>query len=161
MTALNSDNANGDNKIAEIVLNKYNTVYNSVPTSDAELSNIRMVLMKGLLTTTYKTFLYFSIISRCVVTVDSIHRLYTYLSMLFNAMNRHGPIPRELLLSSIISNPKDMKSFLSDSNIYRGISMYNAICKVYANAIICLCYKHCVTFVIQFGFKANPLNCNV
>ena len=54
------------------------------------------------------------------------HRLYTYLSILFNAMIRHGYNQRELLLSSIISIPKDIKSSLRDSNNYRGISLFNA-----------------------------------
>ena len=67
------------------------------------------------------------------------HRLYTYLSIFFNAMIRHGYNPRGLLLSSIISIPKDMKSSLRDSNNYRGISLFNAICKVYDYAIIVLC----------------------
>ena len=31
---------NGDNTITELLLNKYNTLNNSVPTGDAELSNI-------------------------------------------------------------------------------------------------------------------------
>ena len=48
-----------------------------------------------------------------------------------------------------------MKSSLCDSNNYRGISLYNAICKVYDDPIICLCYKHFVTSDMQFGFKAN------
>ena len=48
-----------------------------------------------------------------------------------------------------------MKSSLSDSNHYRGISLYNPTCKVYDHAIICLCYKHLITSDMQFGFKAN------
>ena len=50
-------------------------------------------------------------------------------------MIRHGYNPRELLLSLIISIPKDMKSSLCDSNKYRGISLFNAICKVYDHVI--------------------------
>ena len=35
------DDANGKNNITELLLNKYETLYNSVPTSDAELSSIK------------------------------------------------------------------------------------------------------------------------
>ena len=49
----------------------------------------------------------------------------------------------------------DMKSSLRDSNNYRGISLFNAICKVYDLAIIFLCYNKFITSDMQFGFKAN------
>ena len=82
-------------------------------------------------------------------------RFYIYLSILFNAMIRHGYNPRKLLLSSIISIPKDMKSSLRDSNNYRCILLFNAICKVYDQAIIFLCYNKFITSDLQFGFKSN------
>ena len=49
MTTLTMDNANGDHKITELLLNKYNTLYNSVPTSDAELSNIKDIVNEGII----------------------------------------------------------------------------------------------------------------
>ena len=73
-------------------------------------------------------------------------------------MIRHGYNPRELLLSLIISIPKDMKSSLRDSNNYRGISLFNAICEVYDHVIIVLCYNKFITTDMQFGFKANHSN---
>ena len=69
-------------------------------------------------------------------------------------MIRHGYNPRVLLLSLIISIPKDMHSSLRYSSNYRGISL-NAICKVYNHAIIFLCYNKFITSDMQFGFKAN------
>ena len=72
-------------------------------------------------------------------------------------MIMQGHNPRDLLVSSIISIPKDIQSSLSDSNNYRGISLYNAICKVYDIAIICLCYEQFVTSDMQFGFKSNTV----
>ena len=74
-------------------------------------------------------------------SIQGGHRLYTYLSILFNTMIKHGYNPRELLLSSII--------------LIRGISLFNAICKVYDHAIIFLCYNKFITSDMQFGFKAN------
>ena len=60
-----------------------------------------------------------------------------FLSQVSNLILQH----KNRLLSSIISIPKDMKSSLRDSNNYRGISLFNAICKVYDHAIIFLCYN--------------------
>ena len=47
MTTLTMDNDNGDHKITEILLNKYKTLYNSVPTSDAELYSIKDSVNEG------------------------------------------------------------------------------------------------------------------
>ena len=44
---------------------------------------------------------------------------------------------------------------MHDSNNYRGISLFNAICKVYDHTIIFLCYNKFITSDMQFGFKAN------
>ena len=38
------DDVNGENNITELLLNKYETLYNSVPTSDAELSSIKDIV---------------------------------------------------------------------------------------------------------------------
>ena len=50
MTTLTMDDANGENNIMELLLNKYETLYNSVPTSDAELSSIKDQLQGILIT---------------------------------------------------------------------------------------------------------------
>ena len=133
------------NDITELLLNKYKILYNSVPTSDAEVSNIKDIINEGIINHQLQGILFTpDIISDCVKQlnkgkddgnygfksdhlIQGGHRLYTYLSILFNAMIRHGYNPRELLLSLIISITKDMKFSLRDSNNYRGISLFNAI----------------------------------
>ena len=52
MTTLTMNEANGENNITESLLNKYETLYNSVPTNDV----LRILLMKALLTINYKAF---------------------------------------------------------------------------------------------------------
>ena len=161
----------GENNITELLLNKYETLYNSVQTSDIELSSIKDVVYEGIINHQLHGILITpDIISDCVKQlnkgkddgnhgfksdhlIQGGHRLYTYLSILFNAMIWHGYNPRELLLSSIIYIPKDIKYSLRDSNNYRGISLFNAICKVYDNAIIFLCYNKFITSDMQFGLK--------
>ena len=53
-----------------------------------------------------------------------------YVTLILRSYNANG-----LVLSSIISIPKDIRSSLSSSDNYRGISLFNGICK-----IILLCY---------------------
>ena len=65
----------------------------------------------------------------------------------------YGYTPVDLLQSSIISIPKDLKTSLCNSNNYRGISLFNAICKVCDYAIIYLCSDFLNTSDMQFGFK--------
>ena len=43
----------------------------------------------------------------------------------------HGHTPKDLLTSTIIFIPKDMRASLCKSDNYRGISFFNAICKVF------------------------------
>ena len=50
-----------------------------------------------------------------------------FLSLLFNYMIVYGHTPRDLLASTIISIPNDMRASLCNSDNYRGISLFNAI----------------------------------
>ena len=67
MTTFTVDAANGENNITELLLNRYESLYNSVPTSDTELSSIKDIVnediinhkLQGILITPY-------IISDCV-----------------------------------------------------------------------------------------------
>ena len=61
------------------------------------------------------------------------------LSLLFRAIVIHGHYPRNLLVSTIISIPKDLKSSLCNVDKYRGISLFNSITKVFDYVIIGLC----------------------
>ena len=63
------------------------------------------------------------------------HQMHVVLSMLFNTMLVHGYTPSVLLKSTILSIPKDDKTLLSSSDNYRGISLFNCICKLYDQVI--------------------------
>ena len=65
----------------------------------------------------------------------------------------HGYTPVDLLQSSIISIPKDLKALCNNNN-YRGISLFNAICKVYDYVIIYLCSDFFNTSDMQFGCQS-------
>ena len=55
---------------------------------------------------------------------------------MFNAMLTHGFNPEDLLLSTIISIPKDNRGSIKSSDNYRGISLSNSICKLYDYVLI-------------------------
>ena len=81
------------------------------------------------------------------------HCLHVFLSILFNVMITHDYNARDLHISSIVSIPKYMKSFLTSSDNYRGISLLNSICKVFENTILDLYNDYFMTSDMQFGFK--------
>ena len=76
--------------------------------------------------------------------------MHVLLSMLFNVMLQHGYNAKNLILSSIISIPKDMKS---SSPNYRGISLFNAIGKIFDYVILLISNTCFQTSDMQYGFK--------
>ena len=77
--------------------------------------------------------------------IHGSQRLYVMLSILFNVMLYHGYYPSDLLKSTIVSIPKEKSAPLSNSNNYRGISLFNCIIKLYDYVIIDLCGDRLVT----------------
>ena len=75
------------------------------------------------------------------------------LSLMFNAMLTHGFNPEYLLLSTIISIPKDNRGSMNSSDI--------SICKLYDYVFIDLNMDYLKTDDMQFGFKNNhsPVLC--
>ena len=67
----------------------------------------------------------------------------------------HGYNPSDLLFLTIMSIPKDMKGSLAKSDNYRGISLINAMCKLFDYVIIDLYDKELRTSDMQFGSKSN------
>ena len=42
------DNANGDKEITSLIVNKYETLYSSVPTDDNEMNQLHLIINEGL-----------------------------------------------------------------------------------------------------------------
>ena len=59
--------------------------------------------------------------------------------MTSNVMLSHGYNVRDLPISSILSIPKYIKSSLCNNDNYKGLSLFNAICKVFDYVILYLC----------------------
>ena len=126
--------ANGYNKITKLFYNKYRSLYSSVPTDDKELRDIHDVINNRLSTSTHITVT-LDIIKQCIHKlkpgkddgdlgfgsdhiINGSHRLHVLLSLLYNLMLLHGYTPIDLLKSSIISIPKDVKVSLSNIDNY-------------------------------------------
>ena len=83
--------------------------------------------------------------------------MHILLSMLFKSMLIHCYNANDLVLSSIISIPKDIRSSLSSSDNFIGISLFNGICKLFDYVIMHTCNDYLYTSDMQFGFK--PQQC--
>ena len=75
------------------------------------------------------------------------------MSLLFNSTLVHGYTPDALLKSTIISIPKDSAASLTRSDNYRGISLFNSICKLFDHVILLLFGGQLEASDMQFGFK--------
>ena len=162
------DSAIGDIQITDVLKHKYNSLYNSVPTSDAEMQSLYSIVNNGTnrhqLQDIYVTS---DIIAQCIKRlkrsksdgnygfksdhlINGGKRLHILLSMLFRSMLIHGYNANDLVLSSIISIPKDIRSSLSSSDNYRGIYLMG-----YVNYLIMRTYinDYLYTSDMQFGFK--------
>ena len=82
--------------------------------------------------------------------INGSHRLHV---LLYNLMLLHGYTPADLLKSSIIYIPNDVKVYLSNIDNYRGIALFNCICKLYDNITLCLHGNYLSTSEMQFGYK--------
>ena len=80
-------------------------------------------------------------------------RLHLLLSLLHKLMLLHEYTPTDLLKSSIISIPKDVQVSLSNIDNYRGISLFNGICKLYDSVTLFLYGNYLSTSDMQFGYK--------
>ena len=85
--------------------------------------------------------------------IHSTHRFHVIIALLFNNMLVHGYTPDDLLKSSIISIPKDNTASLKSSDNYRGIPLFNIICKLFDNVILLLYGNELQSSDMQFGFK--------
>ena len=113
------DNAHGDKNVMELLLTKYKTLYDSVPTSDDELQHLNSIIDDGI--SDFKEQSMFSTpdlfpkvflqLKKCkddgnvVFKPDHLinwgHCLHVFLSILFNVMITHGYNARDLRISSI------------------------------------------------------------
>ena len=144
-------------------------LFSSIPTDDNELHEIHDVINSRLSTSTHITVTP-DIIKQCMHKlkpgkddgdlgfksdriINESHRLHVLLSLLCNVILIHGYTPTDSLKSSIISIPKDVQAALSNIDNYRGIALFNCICKLHDNVTLLLYGNYLSTSDMQFGYK--------
>ena len=126
------DDACSSSEIADVFARKYESLYNSVPTSNTELDEVRSLIMSDINDRNDTIDFSVQVIAKCVGKLkagkrdggqgfDSDHlingsrKLFHMLRLLFNAMIVHGYTAKDLLHSTIVSIPKNMRSSLCSS----------------------------------------------
>ena len=163
------DQAVGPEQITDKFLTKYEKLFNSVTTSNPEIEKLQNVLANNI---SFNTRIAPDIVRFCVGKlkphkddgkygfksdhlINGTNKLFTVLSIMFNAMLTHGFNPDDLLQSTIISIPKDSRGSMCSSDNYRGISLSNSICKLFDYVFIHTHKDSLQTCDLQFGFKTN------
>ena len=117
------DQAVGPEQITDKFLTKYEELFNSVPTSNPEIEKLQNVFANNI---SFDTRITPDIVRFCVGKlkphkddgkygfksdhlINGTNKLFTVLSIMFNAMLTHGFNPDDLLQSTIISIPKDSR----------------------------------------------------
>ena len=153
--------ANGAKNIAKLFLEKYRSLYNSIPTDANELNSLRGVIDSNI---TEQIYITPDIIRICIGKlkagkddgdigfksdhiINGTHRLYVLLSLLYNLMFCHGHTPADLLKSTIVSILQDNKASLSGSDKYRGITLFNSLSIQFDHIILLKYSKQLLTIV--------------
>ena len=155
--------------IAEYFGIKYKELYNSVNSSQRDLTNVYGYIEKNL---TADSDCYFNIESvvKAVKSLkknktdgdrgyDSNHLIYAsynyyvQLTSLINSMLVHGHQPSALLLATIVSVPKDNRGNLCTDSNYRGIALSSCIGKVLDKLFISRNAEKLSTSDLQFAYK--------
>jgi len=79
--------------------------------------------------------------------------LSVHLSLLFDAVLRHGVFPSEFALSTVVPIPKNRKQSLMSSSNYRGIALGSVIAKVFDVVLLNSNKQVLRCSDLQFGFR--------
>ena len=159
-------------EIADMFLNKYNDLYNSVSYDSDEMCLLKQKV-DNLVTDNCKLY---------TITVDDVvkaikqlksgksggcegifadhiingtARLNTMLSLVYNSMIVHGVSPSVLLTGLMVPIPKDRKKSLCSSDNYRAIALNSILCKILDIIFISKESHALFSCDQQFGFKAG------
>ena len=169
----NIGNKTNATDIAALFADKYNTLYNSVPSeptlmlsvleeTKSRLSNLNLTEMETTETDIRKALKSikadksddegFLFSNHLLFASDILHK---HISHLFNGMFVHGFTPECLLNSNIISIPKDSRGNLSSDDNYRGISLCSSLFKLFECILIQKQNTKLMTSEMQYAYKCN------
>ncbi len=146
--AHNMDGKYNNKNIAELFHNKYEHLFNLVPSDESKINNIKDFIEENVIQCNHSDFIVTEEeISKAIhelkngksdgdkgLISDHVklapRRFTTLLSILLSTARRHGYMPDEMLLSSLSSISKDKCANICDSNNYRGIHLAQAYQKM-------------------------------
>ena len=174
----NIDSSVGDEQIGNMFANKYKDLYNCVSFNVSDMNALKDNISEAIEERCCRDSCY----CKHSISVDDIiagikhlkhnkkdgslghstdhlinasHNYYVHLSLVLSAMLRHGFMPDNFVLSTIISIPKNKKKSLNDSDNYRGIALSNVVGKLY-DWILLMNHEHIFrSSDMQFGFKED------
>ena len=167
------DNVTDDSDICDVFVNKYHSVYNSVPYETDDMLNLLNDVNERIRCQIddYDYITIYDVI-KCVGCIKSgksdgkeglysdhlIHgckRLYVLMCMIFNAMLIHGESPESMILGTMIPIPKNKRQSLCNSDNYRSIALSSIFSKVLDWIILLKEGKTLNSSSRQFGFKVD------
>ena len=167
------DNHIDSKEIADVFAQKYHELYNSVPSDAGDMQRINHHISQNITTSNGLNFVVTSKeVDKAIKLLKykkadgdhglmSDHIIYShprfreFIGKMVTAIIVHGHMPRDLLLGTIVSIPKDNRASLITSSNYRGITLCSALSKL-IDVIIILRYSDILlTSDMQYAFKDN------
>ena len=177
------DGSVGVEEIADVFVDKYETLYNSTPTSQDEMSKLCEAVNEKVADTCCRKKCnapgnrkHHKVVPQDIekaihllkrekkdgnlgLCTDHIingpHELHVCLALLFSAMISHGTCPPTMMASTVIPIPKNIKKSLSESKNYRGVALNSPLSKLFELVILSNNRDILRTSDLQFGFKEN------
>jgi len=173
------DNKSGDIDIADVFKEKHERLYNSVPSDETVIEDIKHDIVKELesyngddqvvrVEDISKAISKLKqnkadgdrgLISNHVIFAPHILRVHT--ALLMTSMQTHGHMPDDLLKGTIVPLIKDKKGDKCDSDNYRGICLCSSLTKVYEWVLVTKYADKLCSSNLQFSFKEDhsTVNC--
>ena len=165
------DGVTDPKQISDVFAAKYETLLNSVPSSNLRLGQLCDTLHYQILQEKDVIIDANDIIEACKRLKQDKHdghqevwsnmvshapiTWYCILAKCFKGMLMHGHYPSELLVSTMCSLPKDLRGNLTTSDNYRGICLTSTINKLFDILILRKFSKCFKTHDLQFAFKES------
>ena len=170
------DDAKGDDEIGNLFRDKYDQLYNGVAYDVEEMRGLRTMVIERAATSCRNGACYCSH-DICVEEVkraarklkrgksggsdaptsdyfiDAPGELYVHIAVLLTACLKHSFFPQDLLLSTLISIPKNPSKSIQNSDNYRSIAIGSILCKILDHVILAKHAEVLSSSALQFGFK--------
>ena len=164
-----------ESDISNIFADKYKTLYNSVNYDQNEMSKLIKTLDEEVINKCCDNNCVNHEINVCdvIYCVDKLksgkhdgvtgfysdnikhgsHKLFVYLSLLFNAMILHCAVPDRMFLSTLVPLIKNKRRSSSSSDNYRAIALSSSLGKLLDNIVLYKFDNVLHASDLQFGFK--------